>query len=413
VGQYLKHWRHIVAFGLVGTLLQFALFASALWVASSRLGPEFSAAAALTANECMLLAATLSAADEVAILSLVKPSEYPTLGTILLGEGVLNDFLSIVLFRAVFRETGATVGAAYVPPTPSPTPRYQYQHHRHAHMADYDVEAGVVAAGVGGGLALGLFALQICYLLAAAAAIGTGIALTTAAVLQTFVTSAAAPVGQVSVVLLGGYLSFALAELFSLSGVLSVFFCGAVLARYAWAHLSERAREASTVTTGMLSAIAEAYCFVAVGLSSTGSALSASREAWSPTLCAVALAAMVLSRAACIFGLSGVLACCRRSSGEAGRGGGEAAPLLPRQAERRAAGDGQHGPLTGKEQSLLVVGGTIRGAICWAQIVQVVWVSPHAPVLVTTAICCIFATVVGIGGTLPWVLRGSASSAAG
>jgi NhaP-type Na+/H+ or K+/H+ antiporter len=55
----------------------------------------------LKTKECLLLAAVLCATDTVAALTIVKERNFPTLNSILFGEGVVNDAVSILLFRAV------------------------------------------------------------------------------------------------------------------------------------------------------------------------------------------------------------------------------------------------------------------------------------------------------------------------
>jgi len=55
----------------------------------------------LTTAECLLLSAVLCATDSVAALAIVKESEYPTLNSILFGEGVVNDAVSILIFKSV------------------------------------------------------------------------------------------------------------------------------------------------------------------------------------------------------------------------------------------------------------------------------------------------------------------------
>lgn len=49
----------------------------------------------------MLLTATLCATDTVAALTLVKETEYPILNSVLFGEGIFNDAVSILIFRSV------------------------------------------------------------------------------------------------------------------------------------------------------------------------------------------------------------------------------------------------------------------------------------------------------------------------
>jgi NhaP-type Na+/H+ or K+/H+ antiporter len=48
-----------------------------------------------------LLASVLCATDTVAALTIVKEKSYPTLNSILFGEGVVNDAVAILLFHAV------------------------------------------------------------------------------------------------------------------------------------------------------------------------------------------------------------------------------------------------------------------------------------------------------------------------
>ena len=64
----------------------------------------------LSTKDCLLLACVLSATDTVAAHSVVKEQKFPKLNSILFGEGVLNDAVSIVLFRTV-ANTGKEFGA--------------------------------------------------------------------------------------------------------------------------------------------------------------------------------------------------------------------------------------------------------------------------------------------------------------
>ena len=52
-------------------------------------------------SEILLLACVLSATDTVAALSLVKEQHFPKLNSILFGEGIVNDAVSILIFRSV------------------------------------------------------------------------------------------------------------------------------------------------------------------------------------------------------------------------------------------------------------------------------------------------------------------------
>jgi NhaP-type Na+/H+ or K+/H+ antiporter len=47
-----------------------------------------------------LLASVLCATDTVAALTIVKEKRFPTLNSILFGEGVVNDAVAFLLFHA-------------------------------------------------------------------------------------------------------------------------------------------------------------------------------------------------------------------------------------------------------------------------------------------------------------------------
>ena len=49
--------------------------------------------------QAFLLSSVLSASDEVSALSLIRMNQYPRLGAIIFGEGIINSALSIVLFK--------------------------------------------------------------------------------------------------------------------------------------------------------------------------------------------------------------------------------------------------------------------------------------------------------------------------
>jgi NhaP-type Na+/H+ or K+/H+ antiporter len=55
----------------------------------------------LLKKECLLLASVLCATDTIAALTIVKEKRFPTLNSILFGEGVVNDAVAILLFHAV------------------------------------------------------------------------------------------------------------------------------------------------------------------------------------------------------------------------------------------------------------------------------------------------------------------------
>ena len=53
----------------------------------------------------LLLSATLTATDTVSILSLIKRKKFPKIHSIILGEGLLNDAVAIILFKISLRSS--------------------------------------------------------------------------------------------------------------------------------------------------------------------------------------------------------------------------------------------------------------------------------------------------------------------
>lgn len=49
----------------------------------------------------MIFSATICASDSVAALTMIKPEKYPKLFSVVFGEGMVNDAVSIILFISV------------------------------------------------------------------------------------------------------------------------------------------------------------------------------------------------------------------------------------------------------------------------------------------------------------------------
>lgn len=49
----------------------------------------------------MIFAATICATDSVAALTMIKPNKYPKLFSVVFGEGMVNDAVSIILYISV------------------------------------------------------------------------------------------------------------------------------------------------------------------------------------------------------------------------------------------------------------------------------------------------------------------------
>ncbi|KAL0005739.1 hypothetical protein SO802_013300 [Lithocarpus litseifolius] len=71
---------------------------------------------------------------------------------------------------------------------------------------------------------------------------------------------------EVALMMLMAYLSYMLAELFYLSGILTVFFCGIVMSHYTWHNVTEGSRVTTKHAFATLSFVAETFIFLYVGM---------------------------------------------------------------------------------------------------------------------------------------------------
>lgn len=109
----MENFGFITLFGILGTIISFIVLSVLIIFCNSLLHNEDSRLY-LHTKECLLLAAVLCATDTVAALTIVKEKTFPTLNSILFGEGVVNDAISILLFRAVEKMMKADVAAGKI-----------------------------------------------------------------------------------------------------------------------------------------------------------------------------------------------------------------------------------------------------------------------------------------------------------
>ncbi|CAJ1421812.1 unnamed protein product [Effrenium voratum] len=262
----------IMAFAVVGTLVStWVVSASMRWATETQLiGLRDTP---LLPIYCHLFGALISATDPVATIALFGSSRFrtdPLLHSLINGESVLNDAVAIVLFSTL-------------------------THHLH------EEEPRLISASI-----LGHFGLVLVGSVLVGVAAGAMLSwcFCTCKDLTRF------PDYEIAGMFLGAYLTFALTQLISLSGITALFCFGVVLAHYNWYNLSEQSKVASKVIFGTMAKLAEAGVFVYLGVVA---ALSIGRFHWHAGCVIFALIAITVARAAHVFPLSTLLNSCRRS----------------------------------------------------------------------------------------------------
>ncbi|XP_027935838.1 sodium/hydrogen exchanger 1-like isoform X2 [Vigna unguiculata] len=219
--QFFKNFTIILLFGVIGTVISFCLISvGALmliqWIGMANLGIK----------DYLAIGAILSATDSVCTLQVLNQDETPLLYSIVFGEGVVNDATSIVLFNSV-------------------------------QSLDFSSSNSMTALKL-----LGTF----LYLFCTSTALGIVVGLLSAYIMKKLYLGRHSTDRELALMMLLAYLSYMIAELLSLSGILTIFFCGIVMSHYTWHNVTLSSRTTTKHAFATLSFIAETFIFICVGM---------------------------------------------------------------------------------------------------------------------------------------------------
>ncbi len=326
-------------FGVVGTIMNFLVIALGAMIYTRLSG---NAALELSWNQSLLFASVLAGSDEVSAMSLIRIKDFPRMGALIFGEGVINDALSIVLFKTFLPLYNAEMGLAAVSNNSS-------------------------AASAFGSSYLVIMS-SIVFQIVSSCAIGMACGLVNALFMKSFPFAKKFPISQTALVLLFGYLSYTVGEAVGVSGILTLFVAAITLAHYSWYSLSNAAKIATRISFAGMSDIAEGFAFSYVGLSLWGFDLMTEFDF---QFAAYMLAVVVFAR---VFTVLGLFCLCQRFF--------------------------QSFDIPLSEKIGFTLGGVVRGCLCWAQILQV----KGFPVLVTSTLIIVMTTLLAGGVLLPMVI---------
>ncbi|XVF42012.1 hypothetical protein PTKIN_Ptkin01aG0326000 [Pterospermum kingtungense] len=271
--QFFKNFTIILMFGIFGTVISFCLISLGAFLLFKRIGVE-----SLTTGDYLAVGAILSATDSVCTLQVLNQDETPFLYSAVFGEGVVNDATSIVLFNAV-------------------------------QSIDFSNIDAMISLKL-----LGTF----LYLFFSSTVLGIVAGLLSAFIIKTLYFGRHSTDREVALMLIMAYLSYMLAELLSLSGILTIFFCGIVMSHYTWHNVTESSRITTRHAFATISFIAETFIFLYVGMDAldiekwkASSASAGTSFAVSSTLFALVL----VGRAAFVYPLANFINCIRNRSG--------------------------------------------------------------------------------------------------
>ncbi|XVF03726.1 hypothetical protein REPUB_Repub05bG0018600 [Reevesia pubescens] len=179
----------------------------------------------LTARDYLAVGTIFSSTDTVCTLQVLHQDETPLLYSLVFGEGVVNDATSVV-FNAIQK---------------------------------------IDITRINSKTCLQLIG-DFLYLFSTSTALGVTFGLVTAYSLRTLYFGRHSTVRELAIMVLMAYLSYMLAELLDLSGILTVFFCGILMSHYAWHNVTESLRITTRHLFAMLSFVAETFIFLYVGM---------------------------------------------------------------------------------------------------------------------------------------------------
>ncbi|XP_008227059.1 PREDICTED: sodium/hydrogen exchanger 4 [Prunus mume] len=331
--QFFRNFLTILMFGVIGVFISTSIIAVGSWLLFPKLG-----FVGLNARDYLAVGTIFSSTDTVCTLQVLHQDETPLLYSLVFGEGVVNDATSVVLFNAIQK---------------------------------IDVTR---LSGANGLRVVGDF----LYLFFTSTALGIAFGLFAAYALKTFCFGRHSSIREISLMVLLAYLSYMVAELLDLSGILTIFFCGILMSHYAWHNVTESSRITTRNVFAMMSFIAETFIFLYVGMDALDI------EKWKITTLSVGdslgiystiLVLILLGRAAFVF------------------------PLLAisNYMNRRATGSSS---LSFKHQVIIWWAGLIRGAVSIALAFKqfthsgVTWDPVNATMITNTIIVVLFSTLV-------------------
>lgn len=172
----------------------------------------------LLLSEVLVMCALICSTDVIAAVAIINAKKQPKLFAVVLGEGVVNDAVTIILFNAVI--SFAKSGQAF--------------------------SAGSVAV-IGGDFLL----LSVCSL-----GIGVLFGILASVTFKHARSLTKNPVVECAFIFLFAYLSYIVSEMLNQSGIITLLTSGMVMGHYAWYSLSHQGRHSSNVVFQFVSFIA-------------------------------------------------------------------------------------------------------------------------------------------------------------
>nr|XP_019012925.1 sodium/hydrogen exchanger 3 [Kwoniella pini CBS 10737]OCF51706.1 sodium/hydrogen exchanger 3 [Kwoniella pini CBS 10737] len=253
---FFRNFGVILTFAFLGTFIT-AVGIGVLCYIWSFLGLE---GLKFTLLECLIFGSTLSATDPVTILAIFNTAKVdPKLYSIIFGESILNDAVSIVMYETLSQFHGE------------------------------DIYLSSLFHGVG----IFLFSFLVSMALGVAFGLACSLGLKHSH-LATY------PHIESCIVALVAYTSYFFSNGIAMSGIVSLLFCGITLKHYAYHTMSKRTQKTTKYMFAVLAQLSENFIFIYLGLN----LFTQDVQVFKPLFILVSAIAVMASRYAAVFPLS-------------------------------------------------------------------------------------------------------------
>ncbi|EPQ25966.1 uncharacterized protein PFL1_06421 [Pseudozyma flocculosa PF-1] len=304
----------------------------------------------LSLLECLIFGSTLSATDPVTILAIFNTYKVdPKLYSIIFGESLLNDAVSIVMFDTLNTFRGK------------------------------EIFISSIFHGVG----LFLFVFTFSMLLGVCFGLGCSLLLKHSRL-------SSYPQLETCLIALIAYTSYFFSNGVTMSGIVSLLFCGITLKHYAYHNMSRRTQRATRYTFQTLANLSENFIFIYLGLS----LFTQEILVYKPLFIIVTVLAVVVSRYCAVFPIASAINGIKRARNRrrASRVGGGGPP--------RSNGSDEELP---REYQMMLFWAGLRGAVGFALSASIE--GQNAIALQTTVLVAVVITVIVFGGTTAQMLE--------
>ncbi|BGP19720.1 monovalent cation:H+ antiporter, CPA1 (nhx1) [Rhodosporidiobolus nylandii] len=253
---FFRNFAVILTFAFAGTFISAVVLGVFIYL-YSLLGLE---GLSLTMVECLLFGSTLSATDPVTILAIFNALHVdPKLYSIIFGESILNDAVAIVMFETLSQFHGLSLSL------------FSFFH------------------------GTGIFLLTFCISMALGVCFGLGCSL----MLKHSELGRYTEI-EACLVLLIAYTSYFFSNALTMSGIVSLLFCGITLKHYAYHNMSRRTQRTTRYLFGSLAQLSENFIFIYLGLS----LFTQTQLVYKPMFILVTALAVCIARYCAVFPIS-------------------------------------------------------------------------------------------------------------